>query len=603
MPRSRKKKGTPKHPAPIKKAPVRGRKAAASSFDDKHSASDKSDEDSTNGFIDKEFLIAHNFPETMRTGSANLALLEGWLESSQDHDHYARLGLAGLSGSDFEAREAREATTERVIREWKQASRAYEPSPLHWLSFYVLGDGDRRQAYTLMYRRAKEALDLERDGVGGQGIANHGNTCYIAASLQALYPLLGLVKTDRATTDVVTTDAFWKDVYARLARGSLAQNNEESRALIQRVREIVPGQFLKGRQEDATELIRAILQNRQLSGMALTATSAMICCDRCKMCSATELPDASHVLFNLDPRLDALTLPLNNTDEVEINCVNCRRSCVRRERVEETSDFLIVAVNRFAFDKKRNIGIKRRDPVRIEDRLVIGGSSYALVAVVLHLGESVAFGHYTCLARRQGAWYYFDDRKVTKVPSIGKTPRGEEIQRDAYVFVYERKEADGEDRDVLFGDTPQHEQAMDDDDDDDKSHEGLRQQLSDWAGEPWLKDRSDQERHNELHEVRAFFAGRGVEVPFESGLHVAGWKGWIASRPGPSCHDALRLEFRYRDAFDALPGPDEAEAFKRHAPSTDDALLALYVLSDPTRRAVYNDRVVEWSFARVPFQG
>jgi len=65
-------------------------------------------------------------------------------------------------------------------------------------------------------------------------------------------------------------------------------------------------------------------------------------------------------------------------------------------------------------------------------------ASYALVAVLKHVGEAANTGHYTTLARTQAnAWYLYDDRTVQRVPDIQPTTTAL-LSPDAYVLFYVR---------------------------------------------------------------------------------------------------------------------------------------------------------------------
>lgn len=58
--------------------------------------------------------------------------------------------------------------------------------------------------------------------------------------------------------------------------------------------------------------------------------------------------------------------------------------------------------------------------------------TYSLVAVVSHLGQEVAGGHYTCDIRQaNGQWLYFDDHRVTRSSPESVT------NRKAYILVYQ----------------------------------------------------------------------------------------------------------------------------------------------------------------------
>lgn len=67
-----------------------------------------------------------------------------------------------------------------------------------------------------------------------------------------------------------------------------------------------------------------------------------------------------------------------------------------------------------------------------EKKYTVQQRTYNLVAVVSHLGQEVAGGHYTCDVRQtNGQWLYFDDHRITRSSPESVT------NRKAYILVYQ----------------------------------------------------------------------------------------------------------------------------------------------------------------------
>ena len=112
----------------------------------------------------------------------------------------------------------------------------------------------------------------------------------------------------------------------------------------------------------------------------------------------------------------------------DYRCDGCGRrgTCARRMSVRRAPAVLVVCLKRFCGSSMR----KLEDAVLLPERTSLGGRSYALRAVVDHVG-SLSGGHYTTRRRDHERWVRCNDSHVAPCASPCEVP-----EASAYILVY-----------------------------------------------------------------------------------------------------------------------------------------------------------------------
>ena len=289
------------------------------------------------------------------------------------------------------------------------------------------------------------------------GLVNLGNTCFLNATIQCLAHTPAVAQT--------LGDERWplnprkRDVAAALRdalRGVFGASRAFApRQLVNRLR-AVGRHFRRGRQEDAHEFLRALLDAAEPGFAPLEApsskanpvsaifggrASSTLCCPKCGYKSATEEPFLD---LSLEPKpslaraLDAFTAPEKLDAKNAWRCGGCSEPvrATKRLGVAAAPEALVVHLKRF--DARGRVARKVDAHVAFGARLELkttdgGAASYGLVGVLVHHGQSTHSGHYTAFCRtRSGAWSSFDD------DAVRACALADVLRQRAYMLFYAR---------------------------------------------------------------------------------------------------------------------------------------------------------------------
>ncbi|XP_078051870.1 uncharacterized protein LOC144478021 [Augochlora pura] len=111
-------------------------------------------------------------------------------------------------------------------------------------------------------------------------------------------------------------------------------------------------------------------------------------------------------------------------------CEHCGSSRIHKADITSASQLVIIHLKIFSVQNQRvskinNVNIKAV-PTTI---LHIASKSYRVISAILHHGESINKGHYTCLLRQKNSkWIHADDCNIRPTRWL----RG---AKDAYMFI------------------------------------------------------------------------------------------------------------------------------------------------------------------------
>ncbi|CAO1616874.1 unnamed protein product [Parajaminaea phylloscopi] len=310
------------------------------------------------------------------------------------------------------------------------------------------------------------------------GLYNKGNTCYMNSTMQALVhtaPLTHLLLTTDSDTlkgrlggtvksgfdPVAALQTFAQRAIGREGRG---QERVAPQEFIKNLKSVART-FSHGRQEDAHEWLRMLLDASQQACLALGSTKAKqsalrettfvhkifggklrsrVTCLRCKHNSDTFDPILD---FSLDiRRCDSLRDAMDTFTEAEelrgsekYRCEKCKVLVNARKhfKVEQCPNVMTVHLKRFTFT-----GSKISRPVSFPERFKMKGEwtssgqdgpTYNLYAVVHHYGGGPHSGHYIAQVKSPaGKWMEMNDDMVTPITRPGHE------SKSAYILFYVR---------------------------------------------------------------------------------------------------------------------------------------------------------------------
>ncbi|CAO1639067.1 unnamed protein product [Sympodiomycopsis kandeliae] len=317
----------------------------------------------------------------------------------------------------------------------------------------------------------------------GAGLHNRGNTCYMNSVMQSLIhtpPLTHLLLSNdvhllkgKAGGEIRGFDSVKAmQALARRAAGSSPATGVTSPMEFIKNLKSISKSFSHGRQEDAHEWLRFLLDSMhqsclvQLSSKAKVSSPlrettfihrtfggklrSRVTCLSCKHNSDTfeTMLDLSLDIRKSNTLRDALDL-FTAQDELrgseKYKCEKCNRlsNANKYYRIASCPPVLTIHLKRFTFT-----GSKNNKPFIFPTNLKLNkswlssgsedGVGYSLYAVVHHFGSGPHSGHYVAEVKgKNGNWYTMNDDSVSGTSTPGGSP-----SKSAYILFYVRNQTD-----------------------------------------------------------------------------------------------------------------------------------------------------------------
>lgn len=329
----------------------------------------------------------------------------------------------------------------------------------------------------VLYPPEKVTLGWQRHFRAGAGMVNVGNTCYLNATLQALFHVPAFVEwllndTDHAKKcELLNGPGFGDCITCSMAKTlRLSQSHPIVKPhLITNKIKMICRHMSHGSQEDAHEFMRHLLENMEKAYLVRCKAQKLdpyskettpinqifggyirteVKCLRCNYASTTfqhfqdlilDIRKASKVEEAMDQYFSREKLDGENSYKCE-KC-KCGVPATKKFSIERPPKVLCIQLKRFnavgmKFSKpvEHNTCMDLRKYVHPQSAFARLDLDYKLISMVTHVGPSSGCGHYTAIAQCASLTYHlFDDTHVTPVGD--KTVSNS----SAYILMYEMK--------------------------------------------------------------------------------------------------------------------------------------------------------------------
>lgn len=382
----------------------------------------------------------------------------------------ASLGRAQKNHKKFEFDLWKQRASELTFTTEGYISGAKVPSNIECLSDTKMKDATADQLplpKRILYPKEKVIPGYVDKVPVGAGFYNMGNSCYLNATLQAVFHVPAFINWIRQDVEHMKQCQDMNCIVCAMKKTlesaiqSSAVRPIRPVEIINRLRSICR-HFSHGRQEDAHEFLRYLFESMEKSYLAAIDCQRLdnrskettplgqifggylrteVTCLKCNHVSTTFQPTAE---LQLDIRHvttleDAISTHFKKErlDNNDYKCEKCRTisQATKQFSLEVPPIVLCLQLKRFTlFGTKITKRIHCNQYLdmskymhRPEQRL-----RYRFVALVTHLGSSPNCGHYTAIAQAaNGNFYQFDDSLVHQVSLTNA------LNNDAYVIIYE----------------------------------------------------------------------------------------------------------------------------------------------------------------------
>lgn len=126
---------------------------------------------------------------------------------------------------------------------------------------------------------------------------------------------------------------------------------------------------------------------------------------------------------------------LTGADKFLCDCCGCKQEAQKRVLIRQLPRLLVCHFKRFNFLEQRLTHSKLSHRIAFPTQLRLPNSTddcadakFELVAIIVHIGAGIQYGHYVAVVKCQGHWIKFDDETVERVDerlilTIFGTPR------------------------------------------------------------------------------------------------------------------------------------------------------------------------------------
>jgi len=126
---------------------------------------------------------------------------------------------------------------------------------------------------------------------------------------------------------------------------------------------------------------------------------------------------------------------LTGADKFLCDCCGCKQEAQKRVLIKQIPRLFVCHFKRFNYLEQRSVHSKLNHRVAFPTQLRLPNSTddcpdakFELVAIVVHIGQGIQYGHYVAVVKCQGHWIKFDDETVERVDerliqTIFGTPR------------------------------------------------------------------------------------------------------------------------------------------------------------------------------------
>lgn len=284
--------------------------------------------------------------------------------------------------------------------------------------------------------KPKRTNQSKGNQITGVGMVNVGNSCYLNATLQALFHVVSFVQcllldNTHKNTCGGQGHCLFCAMSKTLDMSRTSYSAFRPQAITSKIEKIC-GNMRNGQQEDAHEFLTYLLDGMQKSysigrNSDLDPIQQIFGGD---LISTLRCSDCGKVSENLSPFLD-ICLDIRNSNSIDealsshfdkeilddYKCESCGvKSVTKQTSIKRPPKSLCIQLSRFTyqgkFDKKITISTK----INLSEYVLEESGtplSYRLASMIIHTGSSAQCGHYTAIALSEdGNYYKYDDEKV-----------------------------------------------------------------------------------------------------------------------------------------------------------------------------------------------